>query len=656
MSRSAQGARRRVLEALPAWVEQGWLRRLDAAFVAFVAERGAHDDAQVLLAVAWLVHLEGLGHVCLPLQAPGDPGGGGGAQSRLSEQLLGLARELLQPQHGDLASAWLRALRGSEVVWWVQGGGDDGGQPLVLEHDRLYLRRYREYERRLAAQWLQRAGCQVPVAKQEVARWMDRLFEPVAAADAQPDWQRIACAIALRSRVSVITGGPGTGKTYTAARLLVLLLASAPQPLRVALAAPTGKAAARLQQSLEAALAGLARRLGEGEAVLRLAASIPAARTLHALLGAQAVTRGMRHHAGHLLDVDLLLVDEASMVHLEMMTALLEALPPHARLVLLGDRDQLASVEAGAVLGELCEHAAQGRYLPRTVQQVRELCGQEIDAALQDAQGPLVAQGVAMLRRSHRFGSAIGQLAQAVHDGDAGQALRALRAGEGLDGRVHEHPSQVCAIARGDPGLRACLEQARAGAPGDPAARDAWALRVLRAAESFRVLCAMRSGPWGAQSLNRDLELALHGPQVLGSAAQWYPGRLVMLSRNDPGLGLFNGDMGIALRQSDGVLRVAFAHADTVRWVAPVRLAHVEGALAMTVHKAQGSEFAHVVVVLGAGHGATRELLYTAITRARSRLSLSSCAPGVFEQVVGRRTQRGGGLSWRLRGACGGGQ
>ncbi|MDE2119761.1 MAG: exodeoxyribonuclease V subunit alpha, partial [Betaproteobacteria bacterium] len=574
--------RRRVLDALRAWAQQGWLRRVDHAFAEFIAQACPDDDAQVLLATALLAHLEGLGHACLDL-GEDTPPVDLGAQPELSQRLLALAAELLPAGARTRGGAWTEALRASAAVWCPeQGCGTDAGQPLVLEHGRLYLRRYREYEQRLATQWLARAGATLDSDDALAAEWMGRLFDGDAQADAEADWQRIACALALRHRVSVITGGPGTGKTFTAARLLVLLLATAsrPEALRVALAAPTGKAAARLKESIDDALGRLAARLGADTPALRLAARIEPARTLHSLLGARGDTRSLRHHRGRPLDVDVLLVDEASMVHLEMMADLVDALPEHARLVLLGDRDQLASVEAGAVLGELCAHAHEGRYTPDTVDAVRRLSGQPIAPALRDPHGPLLAQSVAMLRRSRRFGGGIARLARAVNAGDPAEARSALGAHEELQWIPRAEPSQVCELALREPALRACLRLALDACADEASARDERALRVLRGLDDFRVLCAVRRGPWGVEQVNAALERALRSGGLLGEGAPWYEGRVVMVTRNDPDLGLFNGDVGVALRAAGGALRVAFARADGVRWIGPGRLAHVETAFA----------------------------------------------------------------------------
>ncbi|MEY2686648.1 MAG: exodeoxyribonuclease subunit alpha, partial [Pseudomonadota bacterium] len=526
------------------------------------------------------------------------------------------------------------------------------------------------------------------------------LFPPQQAAAADPlppmDWQRAACAVALRARLSVITGGPGTGKTYTAARVLAALWAQSadPRAMRVALAAPTGKAAARLKQSIDSALQGLQQRVGAELDIAELARRVGAARTLHSLLGARPNTRRLRHDAAHPLEVDVLIVDEASMVHLEMMAALLDALPPSARVVLLGDKDQLASVEAGAVLGDLCRDAQAGRYLAETRSQIDQLTGQQVPAEFADAAGPALAQHTVMLRKSQRFGGLIGQLAKAVNEGDARRATALLGStgSAGLVGSVAPastldrgtdstagvaqpaarppsavdcHP--VAWLAQATPA--AVLDLAAHGRPGaeggyrryldllrkrpaDPAEQDGWVRAVMQAFDSFRVLCALRDGEWGVSGLNRAIELRLAAQQWLTPRGEWYAGRPVIVTRNDASLGVFNGDVGLTLPAAPGsaALRAWFVDGEAVRSVSVSRLADVQTAFAMTVHKSQGSEFDHTVLVLPPQGGPvlSRELVYTGITRARSALTLVSARRESLADAVGRSTRRSSGLRSRL--------
>jgi len=681
------------LQGLHRWADLGLLRRLDSALAAQLLRLDPQAPPALLVAAALLAQMEGRGHTCLPLASLCEP----------PLALLGWPASALEGPQGLLA-LWSTLPR--TVADWAgcllappagQGGSDaaplagsspllrhadapDRGQPLVLggsaEVPLLYLRRYAGYEQRVGQGLLQRAAQPLPVPQAEARRWLDRFF--AAPATAGVDWQKTACAVALRARLAVITGGPGTGKTYTAARLLALLLAlhPGPGPLRVALAAPTGKAAARLKQSIDQALGALQAQVpaDTGLDLGALIARMGPARTLHALLGARPDTRAWRHHAGHPLDLDVLIVDEASMVHLEMMDALLQALPPTARLVLLGDKDQLASVEAGAVLGELCRDAADGRYSPATAQYVHAVAGQTLpDALLQTGAPPALAQQTVMLRESRRFEGAIGQLAIAVNQGDARQARAVLAAaGDALSNAAMaaqpllalqpSSPQAVCALALGQGGRPSYADylqilQQGPAAPvsdgADPVEAGAdinthadWVRRVLQAFERFRLLCAVHRGDWGTEGLNAAVQKALDGAGLLQARGEWFAGRPVMVMRNDAQLGVFNGDVGLALPDEAGRLKVWFLDGQDLRAVSVMRLAQVETAFVMTVHKSQGSEFAHTALVLppGGAEVLSRELVYTGITRARTQFTLVEAEAGLLEAAVARPGSRASGL------------
>ena len=434
-----------------------------------------------------------------------------------------------------------------------------------------------------------------------------------------------------------------------------------------------------------------------------------AARTLHALLGARPDTRHFQHHAGQPLDVDVLIVDEASMVHLEMMAALLQALPPTARLILLGDKDQLASVEAGAVLGDLCRGAQAGNYLPETAAYAQRVTGQTIPVEFissahgashssltgetgaahtgaprkgrlvprealvpspsgearegEDAQrlrGSFpISQHTVMLRESRRFGGPIGQLALAVNAGDAEAAKVLLSAQSGSDAELWARQggaaSQVASMAvqgRGTrPGYRLYAELLQRGLLQRPAtaeAHAAWVQNVLQAFDRFRLLCAVREGDWGVAGLNTAVAKVLREAGLVAAEGEWYAGRPVMVTRNDAQLGVFNGDIGMALPSfADAArLRVYFLRGDGLHHVSTARLAQVETAYAMTVHKSQGSEFAHTALVLAAQGGSVlgRELVYTGITRAREAFTLWSEVPGLLASAIASPTQRSSGL------------
>lgn len=621
--------------------ETGELRRLSYAFARFVASLGTAPPALVL-ATSVLSELEGQGHSCLLLSdLAAGPAGLLGWEDEQWKHLARAAGPL--PKN---AQGWAQSLSGCQQVWDVSAFDYD--QPLVLDGDRLYLRRYWRDEMLVAQAVRERATRKREVDQEAVRGWLDMLFASQHNVQG-PDWQKLACAIALRGSVAIITGGPGTGKTYTVARLLALLFATAPEAgsQRIALAAPTGKAAARLKQSIDKALNELADKVGSTLPLRELTLRMGAARTLHSLLGARPDTRAFAHHRGNPLDVDVLIVDEASMVHLEMMASLLDALPPSATLILLGDKDQLASVEAGAVLGDLCHNAGAGGYTDATCDYVLAASGEELpDEFLGDA-GALAQQTV-VLRHSRRFGGPIGQLALAVNAGDAVRAEAVLRAGEpGV--RWIENAQQQHVLQLAQSGYGSYLDVLNTGhKAGLNTNHEEWVRQVLQRFESFRILCAVRDGEWGVAGLNDAVARRLAQAGLLRPNGEWYVGRPVMVTRNDYATNVYNGDIGLTLPDParPGALRVYFLEGDTVRSVLATRLRNVETAFAMTVHKSQGSEFRHTVLALPRERGAvlTRELVYTGITRASEMFTLVSPPGAVLLEAIAQRTHRTSGL------------
>lgn len=652
-----------LLILLEAFADEGLLRRLGPTFARFItalAPANAQTASALTISVVILSELEGRGHSCLNLaDLVDDPCA-----------LLGWRTDQwasVQEAAGALpttSEAWHSALSICVPIWDVHH--PDSNQPLVLDQQRLYLRRYWRNEMQIAESVKVRTRQTRDINAAQVRHWLDRLFDTPSDKTA-PDWQKIACAIAIRSTFSIITGGPGTGKTYTVARLLALLFALSENPtqLRIGLAAPTGKAAARLKQSIDEALGGLAEKVGDALPLLTLAANLPPASTLHSLLGARPDTRALRHHAGNPLQIDVLIVDEASMIHLEMMADLLAALPPTTMVILLGDKDQLASVEAGAVLGDLCHTAELGGYSTASASYVAHASGQTIPAAML-GNGDALAQQTVMLRQSRRFSGPIGVLAQAVNAGDATTAIAVLHAEQGQQ-KQQENVLQWLEHARLEPLLQ-LAEQGRAGAFGgyrtylsvlqeDPRAcavqqYETWVHRVLTAFDGFRILCAVREGDWGVAGINQALAQYFEKQGYLRRRGEWYVGRPVMVTRNDYGIGVFNGDIGITLPDPlrQDALRVYFLQGDSVRSVMATRLANVETSFAMTVHKSQGSEFKHVVMVLpvDSGQVVTQELVYTGITRARENFTLVTPLAAVLEQAIEHKTRRASGLKDNL--------
>jgi exodeoxyribonuclease V alpha subunit len=607
------GDRKQLLDLLHNWAARGWLRELDVALTDFFAELDPNAAPLLLLGAALTSHQLGRGHVCLDLAAVlKDP------DAVLSLPMENEAKStaptlLAQLLHGLTIKEWENALAASPLL------STPGTSPLVLSGTRLYLRRYWNYERAVA-------DCLAkfrPATAEAPSKLESRLKHLFAG---NSEEQKQACATAARHRFAIITGGPGAGKTTTVVRLLALLQTAAmessepQQALTIRLAAPTGKAAARLTESIRAQVDALPISDEARKNIPREVA------TLHRLLGASPETRHFRHNAQNPLPLDVLVIDEASMVSLEMMANLLNALPATARLILLGDKDQLASVEAGAVLGDLCA----------------------TDAA-----------HIAKLTHSHRFGndSGIGRLAQAVNAGEAKTARALFR------GQKTENGGQIRTVRLrdvNDHALDALLQEsyapylnalnARPTSADDVAIREKWAADVLKAFDQFRLLCAVRQGPWGVEEQNQRIVQTLFQHED----RSWYAGRPVIATSNDDGLNLMNGDIGITLQlpESDGAasLRVVFSKNDGasgLRYLHPSRLGEVETAFAMTVHKSQGSEFEHTALLLPdtLNPVLTRELLYTAITRAKTRFSLIESGDEVFEEAVARKVKRYGGLA-----------
>lgn len=581
------------------------LTGLDKAFAHYLQDVQPSSNPQHSVLAAMVSHQFGLGHACLDL---------------------------------DTLDADLRQSAAS--LPWIQSQGECNDSPLVLDGQRLYLRRNWNAEQSIRTAITARLAQACPVPK-NLPESLGQLFEAHQATNApSPDWQKVACALAARKRFTLITGGPGTGKTTTVVRLLALLQSDPARqhaPLRIALAAPTGKAAARLGESIASAVQKLPALMQQhipGNAV-----------TLHKLL---QVRSSMAEDAVPQLAVDLVVVDEASMIDLEMMARLLAAVPLSASLILLGDKDQLASVEAGAVMGQLCAGADLGRYTADTLAWIAQTTGENLGAWAGD--GSALAQQTVMLRFSRRFadGSGIGQWAKAVNAGDISTVEKLWQQAPTWHREAQATVDRLQPTQPHDPRLTALVQHGwqewlqELQPLKSNACTNAQALAALKAFARFQVLCAVREGPWGVEALNRRIASSL------GFAPDgWYAGRPVMVTRNDYQLKLMNGDVGLCLPQAHG-LRVAFSDGQGgIHWVLPSRLDAVESVFAMTVHKSQGSEFDHVCLVLPDRPVAvlTRELLYTGMTRAKARLTLVVPQASVLARAVDMKVLRSGGLA-----------
>lgn len=695
-------------------------------------ELSAADKNAFLLLVAAVSAELGRGNICLALWDSH------GSSVDLSAKLGLYADAALAVNPLWVNADWNRILPNSKLV-----GLQEGVVPLMFDGQRLYLHRYWHYEVTLAHR-LQSFGApmilkptdvQKPIQVQKLRELLNVLFERDyrflfnglksnetsqvsrqrmvcdfldvvddsqlnwSAIDAvltrvqrmedlQPldllvpescclNWQKVAAAVALTRRFAVISGGPGTGKTTTVTKLLAALIRQSQQQghtPNIKLVAPTGKAAARLTESIGKAVESLA---VEPE----LKSAIPTtSSTIHRLLGAIPGSAEFRHHSKNQLHLDVLVVDEASMVDLSMMVKLVDALPGHARLILLGDKDQLASVEAGAVLGDICSFIENG-YSAAQAKLLAELTGFEslTSASAKPANGGLfnsslsnssvlssnVADSLCMLQKSYRFDarSGIGQLAKAINSGKTARVDEVWKQ-EFKD--IHHYPLSSDTYNQMLKSLvdaysvylqrasKPAIEQQEAESC-ELESMATKAKAVLKAFSQSRLLCAVREGDFGVVGLNQRIERALQARNLIKTQQElWYHGRPVMVTLNDHALGLYNGDIGICMRDEEDTeqrLKVYFELPDgSVKAVLPSRVPQHETAYAMTIHKSQGSEFEFTAMILPPEYSpiVTRELIYTAITRAKERLVLY-CDIAVLKRGIQFKTERASGLVERLK-------
>jgi len=594
---------------LRAFNRAGVLSAADVHVARRLGQLGGEHDERVLLAAALTVRAVRLGSVCVALAdaastvSPDDESRTGGA-------------ELAWPD----ADGWLSACAASPLTAVDDADHPPGGPgtPLRLADGLLYLDRYWREEqlvRRELDARVRRPVAQVDVG--EVRTALDALFPGAA-----PDRQRLAAATTALRTLTVLAGGPGTGKTTTVARLLALFRRLPDGPPRVALAAPTGKAAARLQEATDEAASGGLVDVGD----VRTS-------TLHRLLGWQPGSRSrFRHDRHNRLPYDVVVVDETSMVSLSLMARLLDAVRPEARLVLVGDPDQLASVEAGAVLGDLVARPAPVPHPPPALVRLadRDLAGQDPDS-------DEVRTGVVRLTEPYRFGGAIGDLAEAVRSGRPDRVLEVLRS---------DDPA-VQLVAADSPALRRDVVTAAAALVDVARAGDVdTALRALR---RHHLLCAHRHGPYGVAGWTRTVERWLTAWMAgYADAGEWYVGRPLLVTANDYEVQLFNGDTGVVVDRGEAGVLAAFSRGREPVLLSPHRLSAVRTVHAMTVHAAQGSQFDRVSLLLPPEDSPllTRELFYTAVTRAEQTVRVVGSEAAVRRAVL-RPIVRASGLRRR---------
>jgi exodeoxyribonuclease V alpha subunit len=603
-----------MMPVLKQLVQAGEISRLSYYFAEFIAQQSSCEmDDLVALSAALVSEKNQQGDVCIVLD------------QYINQPLFSNSVPVLPTlPKGISVAAWQQQLNDSTCV-----GRPGDLAPLILEGNRLYLSRFWFYETQVAQSILGRLNNPLPIDQQRFLPCLRRLFPGV---DKTSDsvGQMIAVAIAASHRFSVISGGPGTGKTTTVVKLLSLLLSLAPD-MRIQLAAPTGKAAMRLADSIQAQIENIFDSdLVEDKAIRNL---IPTeASTIHRLLGYG--NQKFRHSRDHQLLVDCIVVDEASMIDLTLMHHLLDALPANTRVILLGDRDQLASVAAGNVLGDITGHGLSIGYTPSQIDFIDSIMT-SLEPIEQPVEQP-IANAIALLKHSYRFksDSGIGQLAQLINQGSGQQAIDLLSAGG-----EHLYWQQNIGKTLSDDTLDWIISQYKVVIQAE--AVD----KALLAFERIRILCAIRSGPFGVTEMNRLITSRMlaqgwimngpHGSNPISqSQNDHHKGQPILITQNDYELNLFNGDVGMIWPDALGSLRAYFHSLDGgLRELNLHSLAEHVTAWAMTVHKSQGSEFDTVLLVLPCdetSHSLSRELLYTGATRARQHLYIQASAASII--------------------------
>jgi exodeoxyribonuclease V alpha subunit len=612
-------------------IASGLFGEIDIHFAKFILRISGNDDPNIFLAAAMVSRATGTGDICLDLSALSETGTIGNRDSHIIIQCPSL-------------EPWIFKLASNPAV-----GRPGERRPLILDtQNRLYLYRYWGYEKNLADAIKSRTAAVIDdLNLSDLKGTLIRLFPDK---DQEPvDWQKVAAVSAAFNNFCVITGGPGTGKTFTITRILALILELSRQaPLSIHLATPTGKAAARLKESINASKKDL-----DCSDAVKDAISGDVA-TIHRLLKTIPGSPYFRHNSEKPLNADIVLIDEASMVDLALMSKLVQAVPPAARLILVGDRDQLASVEAGSVLGDICDRTTIHGFSEDFSSAFAEYTGENIsefsprtpvEKGLQD--------GIVILQKSYRFpqNSGIGGLSMAVKDGDTSAALRFLNNGDDTTIEWFEPESSQDLYRM----LTRKIVQGYS-----PYLKMQDPLAALQALNRFKMLCTVNAGPFGVNAINRLAEQVLTQNRLIHPSPKdenpWYRGRPILISGNDYNLGLFNGDIGILMsppEADDSQLEAFFQGTSSeVRGFSPFRLSAHETVYAMTVHKSQGSEFDEVLLILPDKDSPllTRELIYTGLTRARKKVVICG-RKSILTQALKRRIVRTSGLRDALWGS-----
>lgn len=622
-----------------------FLSELDYQFARFIGRIGGTKDEKLLLAASLVSRYRGEGHICIDL-------------ADLAGKAVGF--EESAPLHCPPLNAWRKALAHGPAL-----GRPGDYRPLILDGTRLYLYRYWDYEKKLADILKGLAGGpRTTFDESNLKESFKRIFPPDGLngdGTKTVDWRKVAAFAALRSRLCVISGGPGTGKTFTVAKIMAILIEQNQRQhqnqhqnqdgkLHISLTAPTGKAAARLSEAIKVAKATL--HCSES-----VKAAIPdEASTIHRLLGSAAYSPYFRFCDHNRLPADVVVIDEASMVDMALFSKLAQALKASSQLILLGDMDQLASVEAGSVLGDICDRGNMRRFSASFTDNCLGATGEEIVDGGSGIAPDGISDCIVELKKSYRFRqmSGIQAASRAVNSGDGRQAIDLIKKGGGGD---------IAAIA-----AIADMKWKELPRPDDLQRRlEEWMTEryarylkadnppeAIKCFNKCRIICALREGPYGVRNVNLLVERILTRKGLIEKSGLWYAGRPVMIARNDYNLRLFNGDIGIAMAdpEKERELRVFFAGVEgSVRSFPPFGVPGHETVYAMTAHKSQGSEFDDVLFIMPEmdSRVLTRELIYTAITRAKVSMLIWG-KEDIFITAVKRRIQRSSGLRGALWG------
>ena len=592
---------------------------IDICFADFIQRISEKEGPLLFLTLAFLSRETASGHICLDLS------------EYAGKQLIDKDKSIVFPAFAE----WQKDLLAFSAI-----GSPRDFKPVILdERGRLYLFRYWQYEKNLAKELTRRSKMQNIFQDNEFIRKKIELFFPDTE-DKAPDMQRAAAVTALFKNLCIICGGPGTGKTTTVAKILALILECRQKELKIALAAPTGKAADRLQKSISFSKSDL-------NCSEKILSCIPeTASTLHRLLGMIPNTSSFRYNKDNLLPYDVVVIDEASMIDLPMLSKTFSAAAPETSIILIGDKDQLASVESGAALGDICTKDAVNFFSSDLCKVFRNSAGIEVISSSEKPSPPVLSDCIVELDKNYRFksNSHIFKLSSAINRGDISGSLAALE--EAADDVSHiqtsfqthikNHLSNII-INNFLPVIKASSYEI--------------ALQLL---DHFRILCALRKGPFGTMGINSVIENKLVKMDHIDPASKFYHGRPIMITQNDYSLKLFNGDTGIIFNDPDkkGETKAYFKENDnSIRSFHPSTLPEHETVYAMTIHKSQGSEFDNVMLVLPENESPvlTRELLYTAVTRTKEMIQILG-SEKIISYAVSRNIERRSGLKDMLKG------